>query len=346
MDTATFAHPNATPRTLVVSAALVEAGAPLSDISRRLYRTKPDAQLRLFGVVLDRLESADDGRIVWSTLTEADYRDHRRPAGAFGGHHRPALAGRGSRGRDPVQGGRCGQGDAGQRPDQARRRRRDGPDRPVRRWGTCPGRRCLDRVVGRGRPAAGPGRSHPARRRAASADVARSSLGPGLDGILVVAKPAGPTSHDVVALVRRLAATKRVGHGGTLDPFACGRAAGLPRPRHADRRVPPRRPQGVPRDGLLRGVIDDRRPRGRADPRDRSGPDASRGRGGHPRPDRPDLAAATGLQRGQGRRTPRVRDGPCRRDRRTGVARGHDPRARARRRGTTRTPTARSRCST
>ncbi len=72
MDTATFAHPNATPRTLVVSAALVEAGAPLSDISRRLYRTKPDAQLRLFGVVLDRLETADDGRIVWSSLTDAD----------------------------------------------------------------------------------------------------------------------------------------------------------------------------------------------------------------------------------------------------------------------------------
>ena len=46
--------------------------------------------------------------------------------------------------------------------------------------------------------------------------------GPGLDGILVVAKPPGPTSHDVVALVRRLAATRRVGHGGTLDPFASG----------------------------------------------------------------------------------------------------------------------------
>ena len=41
MDTATFAHPNATPRTLAVSAALVEAGAPLADISRRLYRSKP-----------------------------------------------------------------------------------------------------------------------------------------------------------------------------------------------------------------------------------------------------------------------------------------------------------------
>jgi tRNA pseudouridine55 synthase len=43
-----------------------------------------------------------------------------------------------------------------------------------------------------------------------------------MDGILVVAKPPGPTSHDVVALVRRLAATRRVGHGGTLDPFASG----------------------------------------------------------------------------------------------------------------------------
>jgi tRNA pseudouridine55 synthase len=52
--------------------------------------------------------------------------------------------------------------------------------------------------------------------------MAHASLGPGLDGILVVAKPAGPTSHDIVALVRRLAATRRVGHGGTLDPFAAG----------------------------------------------------------------------------------------------------------------------------
>ncbi len=43
-----------------------------------------------------------------------------------------------------------------------------------------------------------------------------------MHGILVVAKPAGPTSHDVVALVRRLAGTRRIGHGGTLDPFASG----------------------------------------------------------------------------------------------------------------------------
>jgi tRNA pseudouridine55 synthase len=42
------------------------------------------------------------------------------------------------------------------------------------------------------------------------------------DGVLVVAKEPGPTSHDIVALVRRLTGVKRVGHGGTLDPFAAG----------------------------------------------------------------------------------------------------------------------------
>jgi tRNA pseudouridine55 synthase len=44
----------------------------------------------------------------------------------------------------------------------------------------------------------------------------------GPDGVLVVDKPMGPTSHDVVALVRRLTGVRRVGHGGTLDPFAHG----------------------------------------------------------------------------------------------------------------------------
>ncbi|MCH8613335.1 tRNA pseudouridine(55) synthase TruB [Arsenicicoccus dermatophilus] len=42
------------------------------------------------------------------------------------------------------------------------------------------------------------------------------------DGLLVVDKPAGVTSHDVVAQVRRLAGTRKVGHAGTLDPMATG----------------------------------------------------------------------------------------------------------------------------
>ena len=42
------------------------------------------------------------------------------------------------------------------------------------------------------------------------------------DGLVVVDKPAGMTSHDVVARVRRLAGTRKVGHAGTLDPMATG----------------------------------------------------------------------------------------------------------------------------
>jgi tRNA pseudouridine55 synthase len=43
-----------------------------------------------------------------------------------------------------------------------------------------------------------------------------------VDGLIVVDKPGGMTSHDVVSRIRRLARTRRVGHGGTLDPMATG----------------------------------------------------------------------------------------------------------------------------
>ncbi|HMT06905.1 MAG TPA: tRNA pseudouridine(55) synthase TruB [Pyrinomonadaceae bacterium] len=43
-----------------------------------------------------------------------------------------------------------------------------------------------------------------------------------MNGILIIDKPAGITSHDVVYRVRRALKTKRVGHTGTLDPFATG----------------------------------------------------------------------------------------------------------------------------
>lgn len=43
-----------------------------------------------------------------------------------------------------------------------------------------------------------------------------------MDGVLVIDKPSGPTSHDVVARVRRALRTRRIGHTGTLDPLATG----------------------------------------------------------------------------------------------------------------------------
>ncbi|MER5974247.1 tRNA pseudouridine(55) synthase TruB [Streptomyces sp. NPDC002055] len=48
----------------------------------------------------------------------------------------------------------------------------------------------------------------------------RRSTGP--DGLVIVDKPAGFTSHDVVAKMRGMAGTRRVGHAGTLDPMATG----------------------------------------------------------------------------------------------------------------------------
>lgn len=54
--------------------------------------------------------------------------------------------------------------------------------------------------------------------------AARPPVGasPLASGLLFVDKPAGRSSHDIVALVRRAARSKRVGHAGTLDPFATG----------------------------------------------------------------------------------------------------------------------------
>jgi len=53
-------------------------------------------------------------------------------------------------------------------------------------------------------------------------DSGRPGPPPWPSGLLIVDKPAGMTSHDVVARVRRLAHTRRVGHAGTLDPMATG----------------------------------------------------------------------------------------------------------------------------
>ena len=50
----------------------------------------------------------------------------------------------------------------------------------------------------------------------------RTPQPPPIDGILVVDKPRGKTSHDVVEAVRRLAGFRQIGHLGTLDPLATG----------------------------------------------------------------------------------------------------------------------------
>jgi tRNA pseudouridine55 synthase len=63
-------------------------------------------------------------------------------------------------------------------------------------------------------------RNDPPKARLKGAPEAESKHSPG--GVVIVDKPGGMTSHDVVARIRRLAGTRRVGHAGTLDPMATG----------------------------------------------------------------------------------------------------------------------------
>ena len=58
-----------------------------------------------------------------------------------------------------------------------------------------------------------------------------------LDGALVIDKPRGRTSHDVVEAVRRILGFRQIGHLGTLDPLATGRAGAAARARHAPRAI-------------------------------------------------------------------------------------------------------------
>ncbi|MFM8997590.1 MAG: DHH family phosphoesterase, partial [Candidatus Limnocylindrus sp.] len=51
---------------------LLEAGAPISEISRRLYRSKPAAQVRLHARVLDRIQMSDGGLTVWVAALKSD----------------------------------------------------------------------------------------------------------------------------------------------------------------------------------------------------------------------------------------------------------------------------------
>jgi phosphoesterase RecJ-like protein len=69
-DTHTFAHPNATPRTLRVAATLLEAGAPLSRLNRAVYADKPYSTLALWGQMLASIGERKDGRIVFASMTD------------------------------------------------------------------------------------------------------------------------------------------------------------------------------------------------------------------------------------------------------------------------------------
>src|SRR5678816_4401405 len=106
--------------------------------------------------------------------------------------------------------------------------------RALRRWRPHTRRRCADRRLARrsrGNRPASDRRGVSVRQtcaglatgiQAAASLCASPPMNDSIDGVLLVDKAQGMTSHDVVAIVRRAHGTKKVGHCGTLDPLATG----------------------------------------------------------------------------------------------------------------------------
>jgi phosphoesterase RecJ-like protein len=69
-DTGSFRYASVTPRTLMIAADLVAHGASPAEIFTRVYENRPAAALRLMGLALSRLTLAEQGRVVWTIVTQ------------------------------------------------------------------------------------------------------------------------------------------------------------------------------------------------------------------------------------------------------------------------------------
>ncbi|HEX5323887.1 MAG TPA: bifunctional oligoribonuclease/PAP phosphatase NrnA [Capsulimonadaceae bacterium] len=68
-DTGSFRYMNVTPRTLRISASLIEAGAAPAEISEQVFDNRPFGATKLMGLALSTLSSTPDGRIVWAHVS-------------------------------------------------------------------------------------------------------------------------------------------------------------------------------------------------------------------------------------------------------------------------------------
>ena len=231
-DTGSFRYAATGSASHRLAARLLAAGAPHAKISSLLWDTRPASYLTVLTSALTRLKRSDD--VIWTVVTVQDLdqagatieeaegvvdvirvaREHEvaavlkeDPTGA-GGRWKVSVR---SRGQADV-GAACTALGGG-------------------------GHRLAAGFGANGQPA-----EIIARLQAAPRGRRVSGRAAGPDGLLVVDKGTGLTSHDVVAKLRRLASTRKVGHAGTLDPDATGvlvcgvgRATRLPRPPAAGR---------------------------------------------------------------------------------------------------------------
>lgn len=72
-DTGSFQHTNTTPQALEIAAALVEFGARQQEIVKNVYKTRKFSQLKLWGRVLTKMRYDKEHRILWATISQADF---------------------------------------------------------------------------------------------------------------------------------------------------------------------------------------------------------------------------------------------------------------------------------
>jgi phosphoesterase RecJ-like protein len=74
-DTGAFRFPSVKPRTMRIATALMEAGAHPAPMAERVYGQRSPAATRLFGRALEQMEILPRGRVVWSALSQKDFRE-------------------------------------------------------------------------------------------------------------------------------------------------------------------------------------------------------------------------------------------------------------------------------
>jgi phosphoesterase RecJ-like protein len=74
-DTGSFRFPSVKPRTMRIAAELMEAGAHPAPMVERVYGQRSTGATRLFGRALERLQRLPGGRVVWSALSQADFKE-------------------------------------------------------------------------------------------------------------------------------------------------------------------------------------------------------------------------------------------------------------------------------
>ncbi len=268
-DTGKFMYENTNAHTHRIAAELIDAGVAVDDTYRRLYEHVPIEKLRLLSRALDGIQRYCGERLVVSYITAADYE-------ASGGgeemtegiiDHLRSIEGSQGGGADPRPGRSRPRRAQGQPALQRRRDRRLGDGARARGRGAQAGRRLLHR------PRARRAGQLPLRRSQSPARPL-SMAAAGAGSVLLCDKPAGKTSHDVVLAVRRERRGEKVGHAGTLDPFATGLLLVLIGRATRLQRFLVELPKTYVARGPARLALEHRRSRRRADARPDACPDS------------------------------------------------------------------------